>query len=236
MKKQLALVMLSILSFPVLAASSAPTPTLKSEQDKLSYALGFGMGSHLKEQGIDINPSTLEEGLSDGFTGHKQQMTDEEMQATLLAFQKQMALKNAQKLNGAADQNAKDGQAFLNKNKTEKGVVVLPSGLQYKVITEGKGAMPNLNSTVTVDYAGQFINGQEFDSSYKRGEPTTFPLSDVIPGWQQALTLMKEGSTWEIYVPSNLAYGDRAMGPIGPNETLVFKIHLIKVNPAAKAS
>lgn len=122
------------------------------------------------------------------------------------------------------------GEAFLEANKKKEGVVTLPDGLQYKVITEGKGAKPTLNDVVTVHYAGTLVDGKEFDSSYKRGEPATFPVSGVIAGWTEALQLMPAGSTWELYIPANLAYGDQGAPPvIGPNETLIFKVQLISV-------
>jgi FKBP-type peptidyl-prolyl cis-trans isomerase FklB len=128
----------------------------------------------------------------------------------------------------AADKNKMDGEAFLNANKTQPGVVTLPDGLQYKVITEGKGVQPTDEDTVTVDYAGRLIDGTEFDSSYKRGQPMTFRVNQVIPGWVEALKLMKVGSTWELYIPANLAYGEHGAPPIiGPNQVLIFKVHLI---------
>jgi FKBP-type peptidyl-prolyl cis-trans isomerase len=127
--------------------------------------------------------------------------------------------------------NKMTGDAFLTENKMKPGVVTLPDGLQYKIITQGTGATPTDADTVTVNYAGTLIDGTEFDSSYKRGQPVTFPVTGVIPGWTEALKLMKEGSTWEIYIPSTLAYGERGVPPvIGPNETLIFKVDLIKVN------
>lgn len=131
----------------------------------------------------------------------------------------------------AATQNKQQGEAFLTANKKKSGVVTLPDGLQYRVIVEGKGNSPSKNDTVTVNYAGTLIDGMEFDSSYKRGEPTTFPVSAVIPGWTEALQLMKAGSTWELYIPPSLAYGERGAPPvIGPNQTLIFKVELISVN------
>ena len=132
-----------------------------------------------------------------------------------------------------AEKNKMDGNAFLAANKSKPGVVTLPDGLQYKIITEGKGAQPTANDIVTVHYSGTLIDGTEFDSSYKRGEPTSFPVNGVIPGWVEALQLMKVGSTWELFIPSNLAYGEQGMPPvIGPNQTLIFKVTLLDVKKA----
>jgi FKBP-type peptidyl-prolyl cis-trans isomerase len=129
------------------------------------------------------------------------------------------------------DNNKKEGEAFLAKNKAKKGVKTLPSGLQYKVITEGKGKMPKASDTVTVQYKGTLIDGTEFDSSYKRGQPATFPVSGVIKGWTEALQLMKEGSKWELVIPSDLAYGDKGTqgGPIGSNAVLIFEVELVSI-------
>jgi FKBP-type peptidyl-prolyl cis-trans isomerase FklB len=129
-----------------------------------------------------------------------------------------------------SDQNAKEGAMFLTNNKGQQGVVTLPSGLQYKILNQGNGPKPSKNDIVTVDYEGKHLNGQVFDSSYQRGQPATFPVAAVIPGWQEALQMMNQGSVWELYIPAHLAYGERgAPGAIGPNETLVFKVHLISV-------
>lgn len=133
-------------------------------------------------------------------------------------------------MNSVGDQSKKKGESFLLANKSKPGVVTLPDGLQYKIITEGTGTKPTDNDTVTVDYAGTLIDGTEFDSSYKRGQPATFPVSGVIPGWTEALKLMKTGSVWELYIPASLAYGEQGAPPvIGPNETLIFKVHLIDI-------
>ena len=219
--------LLGLVTASVQAAST--TTTLTTNEQKLSYTLGYDMGDNFKNQSVMVIPSVFEQGLLDGVKGDAGQMSKAEMQKTLLDFQKQLLAKRAEQFKTVGADNVKTGADFLAKNKTAKGVVTLPSGLQYKVLTTGTGPKPTADSTVTVDYSGTLLSGQEFDSSYKRGQPATFPLSDVIQGWQQALPLMNTGSTWEIFVPANLAYGERSVGPIGPNETLVFKIHLIKI-------
>lgn len=150
--------------------------------------------------------------------------------ANAYAYADLLSNENHGQTQSSAEKNMLAGESFLTQNKTKPGVITLPDGLQYKVIIEGKGIKPTANDTVTVQYAGRLIDGTEFDSSYKRGEPATFPVSGVIPGWVEALQLMKSGSTWEIYVPSKLAYGDQGVPPtIGPNETLIFKVQLISV-------
>jgi len=160
-------------------------------------------------------------------------MTQAQMDAALKQFQQQMVAKQQQQMQATADKNAQEGVQFLTTNKTQPGVTTLSNGLQYKVINAGNGTSPKATDTVTVDYEGSFINGQVFSSTYKQGQPVTFQISQVIPGWQQALQMMKPGAEWMLYIPSDLAYGKQGVGDsIGPNETLVFKIHLISVNPA----
>jgi FKBP-type peptidyl-prolyl cis-trans isomerase FklB len=215
---------------------SAPLPTVTgftSDKEKISYAIGVDLGANFKAQNIDVNPATLQRGLNDVLSGGKLAMTKEQVAATLIAFQKNMMAKQKALFDAASAKNVQDGAAFLAANKTKPGVKTTASGLQYKVITAGKGVAPKDNDTVTVDYQGTFINGQVFDSSYQRGKPVTFPVSEVIPGWTEMLKLMQPGETVEAYVPANLAYGERGMGNvIGPNQTLIFKIHLISVKQA----
>lgn len=213
-------------------ATKSSKPALTTNEQKLSYTLGYDMGDNFKNQSVMVIPSVFEQGLLDGMKGESAQMSPKEMQQTLLNFQKELLAKRAEQFKTVGADNVKAGADFLAKNKTAKGVVTLPSGLQYKVLTTGTGPKPTASSVVTVDYSGTLLNGQEFDSSYKRGQPATFSLSQVIQGWQEALPLMNTGSTWEIFVPANLAYGERSVGPIGPDETLVFKIHLIKIGSA----
>lgn len=209
-------------------SSAAPT----SLQDQISYTIGVDMGKNLKTQNINVNADMLAQGIKDGMAGGNLLMTQQQMDAALKQFQQQMVSKQQQQMQQMSDQNSKDGAAFLAKNKSQPGVVTLPNGLQYKVILAGSGNSPTANDTVSVDYEGTFINGQVFSSTYQQGQPVTFQISQVIPGWQQALKMMKPGAEWMVYIPSNLAYGAQGVGDtIGPNETLVFKIHLLSVNP-----
>lgn len=213
------------------APAAAPSATsLTTDTDKLSYSIGADLGKNFKKQGIDISPASMAKGLQDGMSGGQLLLTEDQMKDVLNKFQKDlMAKRNAEFTQKSEDNKAK-GEAFLNQNKGKEGVVTLPSGLQYKIITAGDGAKPGKDDTVTVEYTGQLIDGQVFDSTEKSGKPATFKVSQVIPGWTEALQLMPAGSTWEVFVPSGLAYGPRSVGgPIGPNEALIFKIHLISV-------
>jgi len=198
-------------------------PALKNEKEKISYSIGLNIGRNLagdlKKQSIDIDPSLLAKGVQDALTGANPLLSNEEVQQTMLAFQKKIMEKEKQR-----------GEAFLAENKKKEGVKTLPSGLQYKVIKAGTGKKPGMNDTVTVQYRGTLIDGTEFDSSYRRGQPATFQVSGVIPGWTEALTLMEEGAKWQLFIPPNLAYGERgAGGLIGPNATLIFEIELLSV-------
>ena len=205
---------------------------LKSDEAKLSYAMGLDAGMNFHQLAIPVQPDVFVLGLRHGLAAKTEQayMSHEEVNKTLTTFQKSWQEKQEATFKKISKSNLAIGQAFLEQNKKQPGVKVLASGLQYKVITEGKGAKPKLSDTVTVDYQGRLLNGKEFDSSYKIGKPVTFKVSEVIPGWTEALQLMKTGATWEVYIPSKLAYGERGVGgPIGPNQTLIFKIHLIAV-------
>ena len=201
---------------------------LKDQKDKVSYSLGLNIGFNLGRQNISINPDVLTAGIKDAIAG-KPQLTTDQVKETMAAFEKDMTEK--QKV--AGEKNAAEGTKFLEENKKKEGVKTTASGLQYKSIKEGTGAQPKGNDTVTVNYRGTLINGTEFDSSYKRGQPATFPLNGVIKGWTEGLQLMKAGSKYQLFVPPNLAYGDRAVGPdISANSTLIFDVELIGVKPA----
>ncbi len=224
---------------PVAAApvTAAPAPTttdalLKNDKDKISYAIGVDMGTNLKAQNIEVNPDMLARGLKDALANGQTLLSQQETGNILANLQKQIINKREADFKMQAEQNKHVGDTFLQTNKTKSGVVTLPSGLQYKIITQGTGTQPTDKDNVTVNYSGRLINGQEFDSSYRRGKPAQFPVAEVIPGWSEALRLMKTGSTWEIYVPPNLAYGERGLpsGPIGPNQTLIFTINLISID------
>ncbi len=218
---------------PGTAAKPAPLP-LKTAKDKASYALGMSMAKGMKSQGVDIDPAILARGLRDGLAG-KPQLTDEEAQAALADLQKTVRAQQEAKSKIQADENKKEGDTFLAANKAQSGVVTLPSGLQYKILKPGTGPRPTKDDTVVCNYKGTLLNGKEFDSSYKRGQAATFPVGQVIPGWTEALQLMPVGSKWQLWIPSNLAYGPRAAGPdITPNSTLVFEVELESIAPKAE--
>jgi FKBP-type peptidyl-prolyl cis-trans isomerase FklB len=221
------------------AASAAPKPAssseaLTSEKDKVSYSLGANIGSNFKTHGLEVNTAAFDRGLNDAINGKPLAMTSQEMTVVLSTFQKQLVAKQQAMLEAVGAKNKQEGDTFLAANKTKPGVQTTASGLEYKVITKGKGAAPTDKDIVTVDYSGSFLNGKVFDSSSLHGkQPVTFPVSEVIPGWTEALKMMSPGSVYEIYVPANLAYGERGFGDvIGPNQTLIFKIHLISVKKA----
>ncbi len=216
------------------AMAANDATSLSTDTDKLSYSIGADLGKNFKTQGIEINPTALAKGMQDGMGTAPLALTEQEMKDVLNKFQKDLMAKRSAEFNKKAEENKTQGEAFLASNKSKPGVVVLPSGLQYKIIEAGKGAKPGKSDTVTVEYTGTLINGTVFDSTDKAGKPATFQVSQVIPGWTEALQLMPAGSTWEVYVPANLAYGPRSVGgPIGPNEALIFKIHLISVKKSA---
>ena len=221
-----------ILAILLLASqvSAQDQATLKSPKEKLSYSIGVDIGNTLKRQQIDADAAILGQGIKDAMSGGKLLLSEQEIRETMQNFQKDMVAKQTERMKKLAEENKKAGDAFLAENKKKPGVVTLPSGLQYKVITEGSGKSPKESDTVTVNYRGTFVNGTEFDSSYKRGEPATFPVKGVIAGWVEALPLMKEGAKWQLFIPSGLAYGETGAGSaIGPNATLIFEVELISI-------
>ena len=206
------------------------TQDLKEKKDKISYSIGFGFGNSVKKQMADVNPEYLLQGMKDALSGNQPVMSEKDMRETMMEFQKEMMAKEAERAHELAAKNKTEGEKFLAENKKREGVITLPSGLQYKVITEGTGNTPKDTDTVTVDYRGTLIDGTEFDSSFKRGEPATFAASGVIAGWKEALQLMKVGSKWQLVIPSNLAYGENGAGQvIGPNAVLIFEVELISI-------
>jgi FKBP-type peptidyl-prolyl cis-trans isomerase FklB len=215
---------------PATAAKTTAPLALKTSKDKFSYALGMKMGTNLKRQDVPVDPNILARGLKDGLAGSKTLLTDDEAQAAIVQVQTELRTKQQEKMQEAGAANKKEGDTFLTGNKAKEGVVTLPSGLQYKILKEGTGPKPAATDSVVCNYRGTLINGTEFDSSYKRGQPATFPVNGVIKGWTEALQLMPVGSKWQLFIPAELAYGERGPDPaIGPNATLIFEVELLSI-------
>lgn len=203
---------------------------LKNEKDKVSYIIGMDIGKNFKKQPIDIDPDILTRGIKDAISGGKPLLTEQEIQETMATFQKKMMAKQEELAKKLGEKNKREGEVFLAENKKKEDVKTLPSGLQYKVVKAGTGKKPKLTDTVTAHYRGTLIDGTEFDSSYRRGQPISSPVAGVIPGWTEALQLMEEGAKWQLFIPPNLAYGERGAGrDIGPNATLIFEVELLSV-------
>ena len=228
MKLQL-IVALGIL-FLASQVSAEENLMLKNQKDKVSYIIGMEIGKNFKKQSIDIDPDILTKGIKDAISGGKPLLTEQEIQENMVTFQKEMMAKQEELAKKLGENNKKEGEVFLAENKKKDGVKTLPSGLQYKVVKAGTGKKPKLTDTVTTQYRGTLIDGTEFDSSYRRGQPVSFPVTGVIPGWTEALQLMEEGAKWQLFIPPNLAYGERGAGrDIGPNATLIFEIELVSI-------
>jgi FKBP-type peptidyl-prolyl cis-trans isomerase FklB len=203
---------------------------METHMEKVSYIIGRQIGGDFANQGIDVVQSAFIKGFEQSVAGVESEISPEETQQIMQAFQVEMAAKAQQMAQAASEKNIKAGEDYLTANKAKDGVSVTDSGLQYKVINEGSGATPSAEQTVEVHYEGTLIDGTVFDSSYQRGQTASFPVNGVIAGWTEALQLMKEGDVWELTIPSHLAYGERgAGGMIGPNSVLNFKVELIKV-------
>ncbi|HTU41150.1 MAG TPA: FKBP-type peptidyl-prolyl cis-trans isomerase [Candidatus Aquilonibacter sp.] len=216
------------------ARTAAPL-TLKTDKEKFSYALGMRMGANLKKQNVPIDPAILERGVKDALAGGKTLLTDEQAQTALMQVQNDLRKKQQEKMQAEGLENKKQGEAFLAENKTKDGVKTLPSGLEYKILKEGTGPKPAASDTVECNYRGTLIDGKEFDSSAKHGGPATFPVSGVIKGWTEALQMMPVGSKWQLFIPADLAYGDRGAGPdIGPDSTLIFEVELVSIKQPEK--
>ncbi len=214
------------------------TVVLKDQNDRVSYSLGVNVGNNLKSMppSVTLNVDVLVKGIRDQLSGGPLLMSEQEVRDTFLALQKELMAKQEEKMKEIGEMNKKEGEAFLAENKKKEGIVTLPSGLQYKVLKAGEGERPHDTDTVTVHYTASFINGSEFDSSYRRGQPATLPVNgEIIPGWKEALKLMQKGAKWKLFIPSNLAYGERGAGNqavgnvIGPNVTLVFDVEVLSI-------
>ncbi len=225
-------------------AASAPVAALSTQDQKVSYILGMNIGKQFKANGVPLDQTSFLDGIKTSSDGGEPKLSQEEIQKTMMAFQKDMEAKQAEAekkqkadMELAATKNKDDGAKFLAENGKKTGVTTTASGLQYEVIKAGTGPKPAATDTVTVHYVGTLLDGKEFDSSVKRNEPATFALNAVIPGWVEALQLMPEGSKWKIVLPPELAYGPGGTGgDIGPNATLVFEVELLKVGAEAPAA
>ena len=216
------------------AAKAGAPLALTTPKQKSSYAIGLSIGKTMKRDGVDVDSASLARGLRDALSGAKPLLTDQDAQAALIALQQEVRKKQEAQRAVAMEANKKEGEAYLAANKAKDGVVTLPSGLQYKILKEGSGPKPTAGDTVVCNYKGTLIDGTEFDSSYKRGQPATFAVGQVIKGWTEALQLMPVGSKWQLFVPAEMAYGERGAGQgsnIGPNATLVFEVDLLSIAP-----
>lgn len=232
MKKAFISIILLALAVPAFAED--PVVTLKDQTQTNSYSIGMSLGNIWKAQELDVDLDMMRKGITDAMSGGKTLLTETEARAALNVMQQEVRTRLEAKRKVQGEKNKIEGEAFLKSNATNAGVVTLPSGLQYKIITEGTGDMPKSNDTVTVNYRGRLIDGTEFDSSYSRNQPATFALNRVIKGWTEGMQLMKVGSKFELFLPSNLAYGETGSGmKIPPNTTLIFEVELLAIKPAA---
>jgi FKBP-type peptidyl-prolyl cis-trans isomerase len=229
MRKRLAMALCAAVALSG-TSFAADAPGITGEKERLSYSIGMDIGGNMKRESIEVDPDLLAKGLKDSYGGGKTLLTEDEARQAIMAFQETLIAKQAEATRKLAEKNKAEGEKFLAGNAKKEGVKTLPSGLQYKEITPGTGKSPKATDTVTAHYKGTLIDGTEFDSSYKSGQPATFAVTEVIPGWAEALQRMKEGAKWHLFVPSNLAYGERGRGAlIGPNVTLIFEVELISV-------
>ena len=223
-----ALILSTFLLFGVCSAQGKPE--LKDQKDKESYSLGYQFGQYLKMQGVDINLDVYTSAIKDALGNKEPLMSKDEIIAAIRGVEQRVQAARQKVLKEKAAKNLEEGKAFLAENQKKKDVKTLPSGLQYKVLKEGSGKTPKETDTVSVNYKGTLLDGTEFDSSYKRGQPISFKVGEVIKGWSEALQHMKEGSKYQLFIPPDLAYGERAIGQtIAPNSTLIFEVDLIKV-------
>jgi FKBP-type peptidyl-prolyl cis-trans isomerase len=226
----------AFLAVPVLGLAygsclAAEAVELKTENDKINYSVGYRLGSDFQRQGVEMQSTIVQKGIDDAVGGGEALMTEEEMRTVMMNMANRLKAEQMEKQKQQGAENLKAGEAFLAENAGKDGVKTTDSGLQYRVITAGEGKSPQKSDKVTVNYRGTLIDGTEFDSSYSRGQPASFGVGQVIPGWTEALQLMKEGDKWEIVIPSKLGYGERGAGAkIPPNSTLVFEVELISVN------
>ncbi len=211
------------------ASPAAAEATLETEEQQVSYGIGLNVGQNVANQGFELDLPAFTAGLTDAVKGNEPQMSQEDIMKVMQDFQQKMMAKRKEERETQAVEQKQAAEGFFNENGKKEGVVTTDSGMQYKVITAGTGKIPSADDTVEVNYRGTLLDGTEFDSSYKRGQPVTFPVKGVIKGWTEALQLMPIGSKWELYIPSNLAYGPGGTGPIPPNAALKFEVELLNI-------
>jgi len=219
----------AIMALIALSATPAVAQDLSSEKGKLSYSVGWDIGKDIERRGAEFDVETLIAAIRDSAAGKEPQVPSEEMVALLTALQQKVRQEQAEAFQKLAEENQVKSEEFLAANRSKNGIVALPSGIQYRIIEEGEGARPTMESTVKVHYRGSKVNGLEFDSSFARGVPEQFTVNSVLKGWQEVLPLMKTGSTWQIFVPPELAFGPRGNPPVGPNEALIFDLKLVEI-------
>jgi FKBP-type peptidyl-prolyl cis-trans isomerase FklB len=228
------------------AAAGTKAPALKTKREKTGYAVGYnngyGLKRNLEAQSIEVDLEAVRRGFMDALTNASSALPEQEIRTILSDLQKDLdarrktaMAKEQEQMKTTGEKNRKEGEAFLKENGAKEGVKVLPGGLQYRILSAGTGKAPSASDTVTVNYRGTLVDGTEFDSSYKRGQPATFPLNQVIKGWTEGIPLIKEGGKIQLFIPAELAYGDRSVGAIGPHSTLIFEVELISVQQAAAA-
>lgn len=225
---------ISLMLLPAGACAAGEELTVGDEQDRISYSIGYHAGGDFKIEDIEIRPELLARGVVDAMLDAKPLMTAEEIHTTLTKLQKDIAATNERKMKEEAEKNLAAGRAYLAENARKDGVNTLPSGLQYTIITEGNGRVPGADDVVEVHYRGTLINGAEFDSSYRRGQPVQFRVDKVIQGWREALRQMKTGGKWRLFIPPELAYGNKQLGEVAPNSTIIFEVELLAVRTEDK--
>jgi FKBP-type peptidyl-prolyl cis-trans isomerase FklB len=213
----------------ILATGNVLAQDVTSEKGKLSYAVGWDIGQDIKRRSTEFDVESLISAIRDTVAEREPQVAGEEMQTLLTALQQKVRQEQVEAFQALATENQAKSETFLEENKTKTGIVVMPSGVQYRVIEEGAGSRPGMESTVKVHYRGSKMDGREFDSSFARGVPEEFTVNSVLQGWQEVLPLMKQGSTWRIFVPPELAFGQRGNPPVGPNEALMFDLKLVEI-------
>ena len=229
---KLSLFALAMLTLLIVPAAAQNAPAFKTQVEKRSYALGMDIGRQMRKESLEVDPAVFAQGFKDAIAGNQSLLSDEEVRAVIVELQNEMRAKQAKAQKEQAEKDKQAGEAFLAENKKKEGVVTLPSGLQYKILKAGDGKKPTAEDTVVCQYRGTLIDGKEFDSSFKRNQPATFPVNRVIKGWTEALQLMPVGSKWQLFIPSALAYGEASPGAdIPPDSTLIFEVELVSIQP-----